>query len=341
WLLYEGHPYRHPVLGLAAGLRAATLEDVKKHAAAVFTAERLTVGLAGAADAKLEARARADFAAGLPSHGRAPVKVPVAAAPAGRRVLVVDKPDAKSTAISLGFPLPVTRADDDFAALALVASYFGEHRQFHGVLFKSLREARGLNYGDYAYVESFIQEGYERFPRAGTSRSEQLFTIWIRPVPNDKAMFALRGALYYLQKLVDEGMTKEAFERTRGFLSGYSFLMEQTEMRRLGYLIDDRFYGLGAPHLERMRAAWAKMTVDDVNAVIKKYLGYKDIDIAVVTAGGAAFKDALVAGAPSPIKYDTKKPAAVLKEDTSIIAYPLGLTADRVEVVPVDAVFEK
>ena len=63
----------------------------------------------------------------------------------GLEVTIVEKP-ADSTAISLGFPLDVTRRDDDFYALAVANSYLGEHRTFNGKLMQDLRGKRGLNH---------------------------------------------------------------------------------------------------------------------------------------------------------------------------------------------------
>ena len=78
---------------------------------------------------------------------------------------IVEKP-ADATAISIGFPIDVTRRDDDFYALAVANSYLGEHRTFNGKLMQDLRGKRGLNYGDYSYIEDFIQEGMSTVPRA-------------------------------------------------------------------------------------------------------------------------------------------------------------------------------
>ena len=99
---------------------------------------------------------------------------------------IVEKP-ADATAISLGFPLDVTRRDDDFYALAVANSYLGEHRTFNGKLMQDLRGKRGLNYGDYSYIEDFIQEGMSTFPVPNNPRRQQDFSIWLRPVPHDKA----------------------------------------------------------------------------------------------------------------------------------------------------------
>ena len=83
--------------------------------------------------------------------------------PRGLEVTIVEKP-AEATAISIGFPIDVTRRDDDFYALAVANSYLGEHRTFNGKLMQDLRGKRGLNYGDYSYIEDFIQDGTSTFP---------------------------------------------------------------------------------------------------------------------------------------------------------------------------------
>ena len=92
----------------------------------------------------------------------------------GLDITIVEKP-ADATAISFGFPLSLTRRDDDFYALALANSYLGEHRTFNGKLMQDLRGKRGLNYGDYSYIEDFVQERRTTFPvpndRAGSSIS--------------------------------------------------------------------------------------------------------------------------------------------------------------------------
>ena len=339
WTLFEDHPYRHLPIGTEAGLKAITLADLKAHRSALLTSDRVVVGLAGAVDDALAKRVRSDLAKGLKPRG---MPAPDTAPPAmgdGPRMIIVDKPSAKSTAISIGHPLMVNRADKDFAALALAASYLGEHRQSHGVLFKSIRKKRGMNYGDYAYVEGFIQEGWGRFPRTNIARKAGYFSIWIRPVPNEDRHFALRIAMWNLKNFVAEGIPDDGFEVTRTFLEGYTYLMEQTDMRRLGYRIDDVFYGLDAPHFERMRAAWKKLTAADVTAAVSRHLDARRVTIVVVTADAAAFKEAVVAETPSPKKYPSSKPDDVLAEDAEIAEMELEIPADRITIVPVGELF--
>ena len=52
-----------------------------------------------------------------------------------------------------------------------------------------MRESRGLNYGDYAYIEYFPR-GMNRFePEPNLARHQQIFQIWIRPVEPPNAVF--------------------------------------------------------------------------------------------------------------------------------------------------------
>ena len=100
--------------------------------------------------------------------------LPAPRMPKGLDVTIVEKP-AEATAISMGFPIDVTRRDDDFYALAVANSYLGEHRTFNGKLMQDLRGKRGLNYGDYSYIEDFIQEGPSTFPDPQQSAPPGLF----------------------------------------------------------------------------------------------------------------------------------------------------------------------
>ncbi len=76
-------------------------------------------------------------------------------------------------------------------------------------------------------------------------RRQQYFSIWVRPVPRDKAAFALRTATWELDRLATEGMSPADFEATRSFLLDPHRLLGPgpTLSRRLGYAIDGQFYG--------------------------------------------------------------------------------------------------
>ncbi|MDZ7762923.1 MAG: hypothetical protein U5K00_00645 [Melioribacteraceae bacterium] len=56
-----------------------------------------------------------------------------------------------------------------------------------------------------------------------------------------------------MQLLVDEGLTKEEFELTRGFLKKYVLHFAPTTSQRLGYALDDKFYGIDGTHLQKFK----------------------------------------------------------------------------------------
>ncbi len=347
-LMFRGHPYGRLTLGHVGDLRGMTLEDVKAQAGRVFTRDRLTIGVAGGYPPDLVDKLRAAVAS-LPEHGAAPVAI-APQKPHRPRVLLVEK-DTASTAVSIGVPWELTRESPDFAAWLVARSAFGEHRQFNGRLMQRLREARGLNYGDYAYIEHFVQEGGDAASaQTGRARHAGEFTIWQRPVQNENALFATRAALYELERTVgEEPFSGDEVERTKGFLDGYVLLYAQTDARRLGYALDDHALGARQAYLERLRQDIGKVTTADVNRVwsrMKTLL--PELEIVMVTPDAAAMKKAILGNEPSPMHYQKdaqgnvpKKPDALLAADKVIEKLPLGATGDAdVEIVPVGQMFQ-
>ena len=340
-LIYQGHPYGHPPLGTERGLDALSADAVRAHRARVFCLGRLRVGVAGNVSDAFLTTLRRDLAA-LPTTCAPRVELPTPARPSGLHVVVIDKPASSAVAVSIGHPLTVTRRDEDHAALALATDYLGLHRQSVGVLYQTIREARGLNYGDYAYAEHFAQEGWSRFPRTNLQRRQQYASIWLRPVPARAGHFALRAALRATQALVDQGVPEADVTRIRTFLDGYAPLQMQTASARLGDALDAQWNGWGddtwAAH---MRARWERLDAPSIRAAVQRHLSARDAWVAIVAPNARALADAIAHNTPSPITYDSPKPPAVLAEDREIAAYPLPVRAEDVRVIPLAQVFRE
>lgn len=337
-LMYAGHPYGYPSLGTVAGLDAIGLEDVRGFYAEHFVQERLIIGISGGYPESFPTEFAARFTL-LPAKGAPRRSLPPVARAEGQSLLGVEKP-ALGDAISLGHPIDVTRADDDFYPLAVAASYLGEHRTFNGVLMRTMRQERGLNYGDYAYVESFIQDGWTTFPEPNIPRRQQHFEIWLRPVRPESAGFAIRQAIYETDKLIRDGIPAAGFEATRAFLLNYVNLWAQDGSRRLGYAIDGLIYGKDV--IAELKARLPKMSKDDVDRAIRKHLSTGKLAIAVVGENVRELAKALADGQTTPVVYDTKDtPESVLAEDKSIERYPLRISASRVKIVSAKSLFEK
>ena len=339
WTLYEGHPYQHPVQGTVEGIQSITLDDVKRFYRERYTFENLQLGLAGDLPQGFGERVREDFRKGLPSGKPVSTKLPEVRAGEGLEVVIVDKPMADATALSLGVPLAVTRADEDFYPLLVANIHLGDHRSFNGVLMNELRAKRGLNYGDYSYVEHFLQDGGSTFPIPNIPRRQQYFSIWVRPVAPENALFALRGALYYLRRLVERGMTEPELEKTREYVRSYSKLWVQSLDRRLGYQLDSSYYQTDF-FIDEIEKRLETLTVDDVNRAVKKYLDRWDFRVAMVAPNAAELAAAIESNERSPVVYQTAgAPEDVLAEDREIEV--LQLPVASVRVFSAGAMFEK
>jgi zinc protease len=339
-MLFQGHPYAHPELGSERGLAGLTRERLADQRARVFCALRVRAAISGPFDQAFATQMEADLAALASPSCEAKRPLPPPSTLHTRRVWIIDKPEAGSVAISFGLPITVARNHPDYVALTLAAAYLGQHRTFAGKLMQKMRGDRGLNYGDYAYAENFVQEGDTRFPMPNVARRQQYFSIWLRPVRPEHAHFALRMAVRELELLVDEGISEADFQRIQRFVSNYYALFAQTEQQRLGYTLDSRFYGLGtAQDVEALRARLATLTRAQVNAALRMHILPARLQVAMVAPDAQALADKLVAGEPSPITYNVEKPAALLGEDKLIEKHPLGLSREQVNVLPLSSLF--
>ncbi len=347
--IFHDHPYDAPPAGAIEDLRNLTLDDVRAFYRAHLRADDLRVGLAGDFPTGFEQRVQRELREALATADATPAEAsadghaigkPIPPAPeiGHNRMRIVEK-STRATGLHIGFPLDVKRGDPDWVALWLVRSYFGEHRSENSFLYQRLREIRGLNYGDYCYIEYFPNGGEHFRPEPNVARSRQVFQVWLRPVPPENGPFALKAAWWELDKLVKNGLTEKQFEATRDYLSKSVAMLVQTDDRRLGYALDSMFYG--TPEFVRyVRDGLAKLTLDDVNRAIKTHLRSDRLQFVVVTADAKGFRDAILGDAPTPITYQAKPGPDILAEDAIIEKLHLDLRPDDVTIEPIDDVFE-
>ncbi|HEV7787071.1 MAG TPA: insulinase family protein, partial [Thermoanaerobaculia bacterium] len=296
----------------------------------------LMLGVAGGYPSDYVAKLKQAFGQ-LPQGTKDTAPLPPAPAVTGRNFTLVEK-QTGSVGIHFGFPLPVNRADADYYPLMVANSFLGEHRTMNGRLMQQLRGKRGLNYGDYSYIEYWASPPATSNPTPNVPRREQYFSVWIRPVVPADAQFALRDGLYEVQRLRDQGMTKEDFELSRDFLVNYSKLWAQSMSRRLGFMMDSRFYGMPY-YIDEIDKRLKSMTVDQVNAAIKKYLQTDNYQAVFVTANAQKLKETLEKDDPSPKTYNATPEADVIEADKTIQA--LKVKPGSIRILPVDQVFQK
>jgi zinc protease len=247
--LYADHPYEHHCVGTVDGLRNITLDDVRAFHPLV-----------------------------LQEH--APLALPSPRQPVGRQITRIHKPDARAIAISFGWHIPVVRGHADFPPLLMAQCWLGQHRS-GGRLFDVIREERGLNYGDYAYIEYFPRGMYQLEPDPNLARQQQIFQVWIRPVAPEDANLAISLALHEIEQLAAHGMNDEDFERTRNFLCKHSKLLLKTQSLMDGDRIDSAFYGTPS-YPDYLDATLASLTPAHVHSAARRYLDTANLHLVAV-----------------------------------------------------------
>jgi len=346
-MAYAATAYEHPEEGYVESVRSITLDDVRGFYDAYYTANNIVVGVGGGYPEGFAEQVRADFD-GLPVGNVTQPPAVDPPMPDGFRVLIVEK-QTDATAISLGFPVSLVRGDPDFLALTVANSWFGEHRNSFSHLYQVIREARGMNYGDYSYIEAYPLGFTTQVPPTNVARRSQLFEIWIRPISltapgnlHDRTLFATRAALRELKQLVDSGMPVDTVEATKQFLRNYTVNWGSTITRRLAYAIDDEFYDYpGDGYLSAIRPGLATLTADDVNAAISRHLQYDNMYIVFVTADAEAMKQKLLSGEPTPITYAGEKSAEHMAEDELIASFPIPVREENITIIGINDVFER
>ena len=104
--------------------------------------------------------------------------------------------------------------------------------------------------------------------------------------------------------------------------------------------MDSTYYGY-KDFLAEAQERLPKITREQVNNAIRKYLNFKNLFIAVITQDAQSFRDALVADTPSPITYAGPKPQDILNEDMIYEVFSLNVKSGNIRVVPATKFFQK
>jgi len=342
WAAYAGTPYQHPPEGYVSSVQSITLDDVRAFHRQHYVRANITVALGGGYPAGFPDRVRKDLES-LPAGTARTSTLQPPKTPGGMKILLVDK-ETDASPVSFGFPIDVLRGQPDFVPLLVADSYLGEHRNPVGRLYQAIRETRGMNYGNYAYIEAFPGGYATQQPPVNVARRSQLFEIWIRPISqtapgnlHDRTLFAFRTALHELEKLVKNGMTPEAVAGSKAFLRNYVGTWGTTTGRRLGYAVDDAFYGIPAPgYLDSLKSAIDAVTPAQVNAAVRKHLRTDNMHVVIVTSGAAALKQKILAGTATPITYAGERTADLLAEDEIIASRPIPAKDADITILPID-----
>ena len=333
--IFAGHLYGHIVEGNETAVRGFSREDALDFYGKYYLQGNLIAGVGGDIDDSLALRLRADLAALPPGHIVRWQEKPRYAS--GRRVILVEKENRAQSHLRVGHLLDCDRSHKDYFPLRLVSCWLGEHREGFGQLFNDVREARGLAYGAYAYIEYFRQAGWSKLQDNGIVRNHQYFHMWTYPKETNFE-FCLKLMADKVGKLTASGFSDTDFSLVQDYVRNHYAFMIETPDKKMGMLADQRWYELPDYVTDYQKNVEA-VTQAAVKRAAASHLHADDLlMVAVVSDGHASMAELLTPGAvlELPSGTDEGDLAAVNAE---IKRYDLKLTADDITVITADELF--
>jgi zinc protease len=267
--LFESHPYGKPLRGTEATLPKITREDVQRFYDDNFGGDRLVLAVVGDFDRKaLEQRLRSELG-GWRKAAAPALAIPKPDPAHGRRVLLVDKPDATQTYFWIG-NRGVARNDPDRVAVDLANTVFGG--RFTSILSEALRVKSGLTYGASSMM----------------SRESQPGAVAIATyTKTDTTEKAVDMAIDLLAKYRHDGMDPAALESVKAYILGQFPPQIETSAQLATRIADIAFYGLDRNDVDLYGERIMSARGPEVNRVIQRV--YPDAnDLVFVFIGKAS-----------------------------------------------------
>ena len=251
--LYGAHPYGRPSDGDELSLKSIKRDAVTKFYEANYTPGNTILGIAGEFDAA-EMRKKLEAAFGA-WPGRTVENKTIAAIPParGKRILLIDKPDATQTYFAIG-NVGTAVNDPDRVAIRVVNTIFGG--RFTSELNEALRVESGYTYGARSFFDSRKAPG--PFEIASFTK-------------NETTTPAIDLALQILEKLHKNGVTEEQLKSAKSYIKGQFPPTIETSGQLVRRIVVNEFYGLGDDEVNQLEARIDAVTLAMAKQTIEKH----------------------------------------------------------------------
>ncbi len=279
-----GHPYARTVLGNQDTLPRLELADLGPSYRSALVPGNLIIGFAGAISAARAESAAARLVAELPDRAPPPLpKVDGFAAPAGRRLVLVDKPERSQSQVVIGHLGP-RYGSDDAVALTVAETVLGG--TFSSRLMQAIRVERGWSYGAGCHLDQ--------------ARGPHWFRIFLAPSIEVTAD-AARLAMTLFEQLVADGCTADELGFARSYLAGSMRFRLATPRQRLGLAVQREICGLDDDFHDRLPDRLATVGEADIAAATRRWL-HPDAALTVVVTSADQIESRLADAGLGPVE---------------------------------------
>ena len=262
--LYGDHPYGRPAEGTSRSVSSLTRADVESFHRAFYAPNAAILAVVGDVDAA-QAMARVESRFSGWQRARAP-RPRLADPPAarGRRILLLDKPDATQSQIRFG-NVGLARNHPDRVPLTVANTILGGG--FTSWLVDEVRVKRGLTYG----IRSSIVAR-----RAAGSFVVSTFS------KNETVVETIAVSLEQVGRLRAGSIPAEDLDKARNYLSGLYPLQIESPDDLAEEILNVEFYGLGRDYINQYRARVGAVGMQEVRKAAARHVPHDDLAIVVV-----------------------------------------------------------
>lgn len=263
---FAGHPFGRVQTGTESSLANMKVEAVREFFKTRYLPENALAAVVGDIEkAELVELAERTLGQWKSRAGRSagPV-IPPLPQPSGRRLLLVDKPDATQAYFVLGAPgFPM--GDKAAASAAVMNTLWGG--RFTSWLNTELRIKRGLTYGASSFFRSWAAGGI--FSASSYTKSDKIGEM-------------LDITFNLLQKGAARGFSAEETESGRNYILGQFPPTLETNASKAGAYVRLAFYNLGFDYYDRYLEEIASMKPEALKKTAAAFLPRSDFVLVVV-----------------------------------------------------------
>lgn len=183
------------------------------------------------------------------------------------QIFLINKMYAKQSEIRIGHRSLPFDADGDHYKTTVMNYVLGG--AFNSRINLNLREDKGWTYG----ARSNFYANIDNYPGL------YMFSAGVKTQATDSA---IREVMKVIKNYRDNGITKEELEFTKSSLVSSDVLRYETQGQKAGFLYTVLSRGLSKDYREKQTQIVNNLTVEDINALAKKYLKPEEMIILVV-----------------------------------------------------------
>ena len=267
--LYGTHPYGRTSSGDEISLTKIRRDDVAKFYEANYAPSNTIIAVAGEFNIdEMKSKLEQTFGS-WPARAVKPEAIPPVTPAKGKRLLLIDKPDASQVYFAIG-NTGVSAADPDRVAIRVVNTIFGG--RFTSELNEALRVESGYTYG----AESFFDDRKLAGPFA-------IFSF----TKNETTTPAIDLALQVLAKLHKDGVTEEQLKSAKSYIKGQFPPNIETSRQLARIIASHEFYGLGDDEINELEARVDAVTPETARQVIQKHFPAENLVFVLIGKASA------------------------------------------------------